>query len=71
MSDERLCFETAPYEELCGCVSVHLTDREQKELKFADSRGRREVSMRKWFKTDKQRTYLADCPNCDTGIKLI
>ena len=68
---ERLYFETAPYHELCGCVSVPLNVTEQKALEFATRSGRRDEFMRRKFETDRERSYLANCPDCDTGIAMI
>jgi hypothetical protein len=67
---ERLYFETAPYEELCGCVSINLNEKEERALEYAEQIGRREDFMRKKFAGDRQRSYMADCPKCDAGIAL-
>ena len=63
-----LRFETAPYSELCGCVSIHLNDMEIRALDFATRAGRRNEFMERKFNDGRERTYLAECPKCDAGM---
>ena len=69
MSVERLYFETAPASELCGCVSIALTESELGRLDRAISKERRDSLMKRFFESGRDRNYDADCPSCDTGIK--
>lgn len=69
MSEERLYFEIAPVSELCGCVSVALTEVEQGRVSRAISTERRDALMVRFFESGRDRSYDVDCPRCDTGIK--
>ncbi|MBS8230529.1 hypothetical protein DYI41_06265 [Marinobacter salarius] len=69
VTEGRLYFETAPVSELCGCVSVALTDVEQGRLSRAITTERKDALMKHFIESGRDRSYDADCPRCDTGIK--
>lgn len=69
MSKQNLYFETAPVSELCGCVSIALTESEHGRLERAVSKERKDSLMQCFFESGRDRSYDADCPSCDTGIK--
>jgi len=69
MSEEQLYFQDAPVSELCGCVSIALTESEQGRLARAQSQARRDALMKRFLEGGRDRSYDAQCPNCDMGIK--
>jgi hypothetical protein len=61
-------FQDAPYDELCGCVTVAITDKEAKRLTRTSCEFNKGFLRSLFNNTNRNRTYMADCPDCDCGI---
>lgn len=66
---EKLEFEIAPFEQLCGCVTVELTPKQEHIVDTWPDR--RSLIVKAAIDNDQQRHVDAECQLCNaTGLKL-